>query len=151
MLRPSVQLRLCFGLSAFANAGAGAARGIRTPDPVITNDVLYQLSYCGKPCRAQATPGPIHALLISGTARIGKDKRGRKFGSRAPAGPESAPAAGLGLGRADLFRKFIARTLVIDTGIVRRADDRDDGGDRSWGRLAEVSAGPEHRRRRRRR
>ena len=27
----------------------GAARGIRTPDPIITNDVLYQLSYCG-PC-----------------------------------------------------------------------------------------------------
>jgi hypothetical protein len=26
---------------------AGAARGIRTPDPVITNDVLYRLSYCG--------------------------------------------------------------------------------------------------------
>jgi hypothetical protein len=25
----------------------GAARGTRTPDPVITNDVLYQLSYCG--------------------------------------------------------------------------------------------------------
>jgi hypothetical protein len=29
-------------------AKAGAARGIRTPDPVITNDVLYQLSYCGE-------------------------------------------------------------------------------------------------------
>src|SRR6516164_10350174 len=28
-------------------AKAGAARGIRTPDPIITNDVLYQLSYCG--------------------------------------------------------------------------------------------------------
>jgi hypothetical protein len=28
---------------------AGAARGIRTPDPVITNDVLYRLSYCGEP------------------------------------------------------------------------------------------------------
>jgi hypothetical protein len=27
--------------------GIGAARGIRTPDPIITNDVLYQLSYCG--------------------------------------------------------------------------------------------------------
>ncbi len=26
---------------------SGAARGIRTPDPIITNDVLYQLSYCG--------------------------------------------------------------------------------------------------------
>jgi hypothetical protein len=30
------------------DAGNGAARGTRTPDPVITNDVLYQLSYCGK-------------------------------------------------------------------------------------------------------
>src|SRR5215475_10455205 len=28
-------------------AKRGAARGIRTPDPIITNDVLYQLSYCG--------------------------------------------------------------------------------------------------------
>jgi hypothetical protein len=27
----------------------GAARGIRTPDPLITNEVLYQLSYCGDP------------------------------------------------------------------------------------------------------
>jgi hypothetical protein len=26
---------------------SGAAREIRTPDPIITNDVLYQLSYCG--------------------------------------------------------------------------------------------------------
>ncbi len=26
----------------------GAAGGIRTPDPIITNDVLYQLSYCGQ-------------------------------------------------------------------------------------------------------
>lgn len=50
------------------NRGAGAARGIRTPDPVITNDVLYRLSYCGDPCRAQAMPVPIRALLISGMA-----------------------------------------------------------------------------------
>ena len=27
--------------------GTGAARGIRTPDPLITNQVLYQLSYSG--------------------------------------------------------------------------------------------------------
>ena len=26
---------------------SGAAEGTRTPDPIITNDVLYQLSYCG--------------------------------------------------------------------------------------------------------
>jgi hypothetical protein len=32
------------GLDTLKN---GAARGTRTPDPVITNDVLYQLSYCG--------------------------------------------------------------------------------------------------------
>ena len=25
----------------------GAGEGTRTPDPIITNDVLYQLSYCG--------------------------------------------------------------------------------------------------------
>jgi hypothetical protein len=29
------------------NGLRGAARGIRTPDPIITNDVLYRLSYCG--------------------------------------------------------------------------------------------------------
>ncbi len=29
---------------------SGAARGIRTPDPLITNEVLYQLSYCGDAC-----------------------------------------------------------------------------------------------------
>jgi hypothetical protein len=27
--------------------GSGAANRTRTCDPVITNDVLYQLSYCG--------------------------------------------------------------------------------------------------------
>jgi hypothetical protein len=29
---------------------SGAANRTRTCDPVITNDVLYQLSYCGGPC-----------------------------------------------------------------------------------------------------
>ena len=28
---------------------SGAAEGTRTPDPIITNDVLYQLSYSGVP------------------------------------------------------------------------------------------------------
>src|SRR3954463_14125081 len=69
--------------------GAGAARGIRTPDPVITNDVLYQLSYCGEPCRGAEIPAPIRALLISGTARIGKEKRGREMGRTSPSGTRS--------------------------------------------------------------
>lgn len=30
---------------------SGAAEGTRTPDPIITNDVLYQLSYSGTPLR----------------------------------------------------------------------------------------------------
>jgi hypothetical protein len=34
-------------VSGLDTCGIGAARGIRTPDPIITNDVLYQLSYCG--------------------------------------------------------------------------------------------------------
>lgn len=31
-------------------ADDGAAEGTRTPDPIITNDVLYQLSYSGPVC-----------------------------------------------------------------------------------------------------
>ena len=34
-------------LPFFIFGKTGAARGIRTPDPLITNEVLYQLSYCG--------------------------------------------------------------------------------------------------------
>ena len=33
----------------------GAAEGTRTPDPIITNDVLYQLSYSGPVARLLAT------------------------------------------------------------------------------------------------
>ena len=40
-----ILIRAVFGSSS------GAARGIRTPDPLITNEVLYQLSYCGEPAR----------------------------------------------------------------------------------------------------
>ena len=39
------------GLINFGQKG-GAAEGTRTPDPIITNDVLYQLSYSGLPCVA---------------------------------------------------------------------------------------------------
>ena len=36
---------------------SGAANRTRTCDPVITNDVLYQLSYCGGPNAAPGKPG----------------------------------------------------------------------------------------------
>src|SRR5580698_11173152 len=34
-------------LRTFLEVGGGAAKRIRTPDPRITNALLYQLSYCG--------------------------------------------------------------------------------------------------------
>ncbi len=49
---------------------AGAARGIRTPDPVITNDVLYQLSYCGEPCGAPGQTGNAPAPDIGQRAAL---------------------------------------------------------------------------------
>ena len=33
--------------SVYFGGHSGAAEGTRTPDPIITNDVLYQLSYSG--------------------------------------------------------------------------------------------------------
>ena len=35
------------GLDRESSQESGAAEGTRTPDPIITNDVLYQLSYSG--------------------------------------------------------------------------------------------------------
>jgi hypothetical protein len=69
------QVRSVTYVSGPDNDLTGAARGIRTPDPVITNDVLYRLSYCGGPCSSR--PGDslkTRAHLISGTAPIGKKK-----------------------------------------------------------------------------
>jgi hypothetical protein len=43
----------------------GAARGTRTPDPIITNDVLYQLSYCGEPAFGGGTR-PIAPVILLG-------------------------------------------------------------------------------------
>src|SRR4051794_7109384 len=59
----------------------GAANRIRTCDPVITNDVLYQLSYCGGPCGAFSnklkTPAP-----DIGHATILQEKRGHTTGKK---------------------------------------------------------------------
>ena len=54
---------------------AGAANRTRTCDPVITNDVLYQLSYCGGPNAASGVSRK-RPHLISGTAPIGKKNAG---------------------------------------------------------------------------
>lgn len=49
-MTPSATLRPDVHLSELWRAGA--ANRTRTCDPVITNDVLYQLSYCGEPSAA---------------------------------------------------------------------------------------------------
>jgi hypothetical protein len=53
-------------------AKAGAANRTRTCDPVITNDVLYQLSYCGEPCDARENAPDKRPHLISATAAFCK-------------------------------------------------------------------------------
>jgi hypothetical protein len=55
----------------------GAARGIRTPDPIITNDVLYRLSYCGY-ARGDS-PG---ARALQATAGIGGGRSASILGIR---------------------------------------------------------------------
>jgi hypothetical protein len=55
----------------------GAARGIRTPDPIITNDVLYRLSYCGH-ARGDS-PG---ARALQATAGIGGGRSASILGIR---------------------------------------------------------------------
>src|ERR1700704_5055982 len=78
--RPKLFAKIC---CASMWKGSGAARGIRTPDPRITNAVLYRLSYCGVK----------FASLIPGAGRIGKQ------GGRAGASPRTSfPACGGGRG-----------------------------------------------------
>ena len=45
---------------------SGAAEGTRTPDPIITNDVLYQLSYSGPVERGYSTPIRLRKGLFFG-------------------------------------------------------------------------------------
>jgi hypothetical protein len=44
----------------------GAAEGTRTPDPIITNDVLYQLSYSGILLRRWRLPAPLSDRTLYG-------------------------------------------------------------------------------------
>ena len=55
---------------------SGAAEGTRTPDPIITNDVLYQLSYSGILLvqRFAARPVPDRVGVQGGGARIGRPR-----------------------------------------------------------------------------
>ena len=46
-LRQAEASAITLDRALFLLRSSGAAEGTRTPDPIITNDVLYQLSYSG--------------------------------------------------------------------------------------------------------
>ena len=63
-MSPVQTVTYVFGLD---NQETGAAEGTRTPDPIITNDVLYQLSYSSNCLDHQArTNGACPGCLPSG-------------------------------------------------------------------------------------
>src|ERR1700761_352676 len=84
----------------------GAANRTRTCDPVITNDVLYQLSYCGGP-GVVGTLSKAPAPDIGRTAILQEKRWHSPCGSAAPARQETAPAAGLALHGVDRFCEFV--------------------------------------------
>ena len=60
---------LAFGLTPANRLNSGAGEGIRTPDPLITNQMLYRLSYASTPgdkC-ASAQSYPSDPCQMSGT------------------------------------------------------------------------------------
>jgi hypothetical protein len=77
---------------AFRNPFPGAGEGIRTPDPLITNQMLYQLSYASN--RGTAAPRsdtlPPDPFLMSGT--IGKVIIFGNLRASSPALPLALPA-----------------------------------------------------------
>ena len=73
-------------IAAFYTWGkSGAAEGIRTPDPRITNAVLYQLSYRGAPSerRSSNTGEALTQGMVAASARCGS--RAGDLGSRSMA------------------------------------------------------------------
>jgi hypothetical protein len=71
--------------------GNGAAEGTRTPDPIITNDVLYQLSYCGIRADVSAQIDPRKTSL----RRLDL----WSWQGESPPGPQIPPSSGIPLRR----------------------------------------------------
>ena len=78
----------------------GAARGIRTPDPLITNEVLYQLSYCGILVCAggppRARPHSEGSIAWQGAGALFQEKRRPVSSFSSASGPGSSGTAGMG-------------------------------------------------------
>ena len=69
----------CASISCYLG-GIGAAEGIRTPDPRITNAVLYRLSYRGVPTEWQLSN--TRGLLTQGTLAAGRRCAGATLNRR---------------------------------------------------------------------
>ncbi len=118
--------------------GAGAAEGTRTPDPIITNDVLYQLSYCGpreatsyKTRRPRATvmwrPAARAARLGRATSRRGGAQGGagsaRRGRVRASAAAAAASTAATRVSIAKVSRIAAERTAGATSAAPAKPDD----------------------------
>jgi hypothetical protein len=87
--------RLLRGKTAAYELSVGAARGIRTPDPLITNEVLYQLSYCGaaiEPAWGRSIGAAVYADF-GGFGNISVRESSRAEAARAEPGRGSMAAA----------------------------------------------------------
>ena len=96
--------------------------GLRTCDPVITNDVLYQLSYCGGPCDAFRNGLKTLAPDI-GQRLILQEKRARDGQITRPSGTENRASRRPGLAR-DGFVRRIRRSRAPRRCRDRRAPGR---------------------------
>jgi hypothetical protein len=67
--RSGFRLRTLASLTPANRLNSGAGEGIRTPDPLITNQMLYRLSYASNSgdSRASAQTNPSDPFHLSGT------------------------------------------------------------------------------------
>ena len=97
--------------------GSGAADRTRTYDPIITNDVLYQLSYSGPVTRGYSTGTGAGEALICGFPLL---FRGRVFDDFRVGDFRIGPGFAGGIGRA-IARGFGG--LIVARLVLERADD----------------------------
>ena len=100
----------------------GAARGIRTPDPLITNEVLYQLSYCGADRPARPA---VSGALIPAERWLGKAPHEPRRTPKWDSGNLMARRTQRAIAQARQCRYWKSRRSLINRQLPELAQDRD--------------------------